>query len=239
MSEFDDFDLGRRLRDAAGSEPDLTVAHDAVRHRVVRARRRRMAAVSGAAAAVVASIGLVAALGNEGEGRIETLESSPSVSQTVPVSTDEASTTTADGPTTSNPPGSTTASTVPQPTAPGVTTMPSGPAPTLAPTTLPGQDDPTTTSTVTPTTTPISVDTTTAAPADITQPFDSIGGSIVVRLSGGQMTLVSTSATTGYDTELHTEKPDDIEVRFRSGDAESRIRIRLIDGQMVPEIDEQ
>lgn len=62
MSEFDDFDLGRRLRDAAGAEPDLTLAGDAVRRRVVRAKRRRMAAVSGAAAAVVVSIGLVSTL---------------------------------------------------------------------------------------------------------------------------------------------------------------------------------
>ena len=241
MSEFDDFDLGRRLRDAAGAEPDMAAARDRVQHRVTRARRRRVAAVSGAAAAVVVSIGLVASLGNEGGNRIDTADSGPTVSEIVPASTDGTSTTIVDDSTTIVPAGPTTtlAGAVPS-TAPGQTT-PSSPTtvPTVAPTSAPSAppDDGSTTVETAPSST--GGDTTTTTPSiDETQPYNSLGGSIVVQLSGGQMTLVSTAAAAGYDTERHTEKPDDIEVRFRSADAESRIRVRLVNGQMVPEIDE-
>jgi hypothetical protein len=72
----------------------------------------------------------------------------------------------------------------------------------------------------------------------VTQPYSSIGGSITVRLSGGQLQLLSVVEADGYDIERQIEKPDDVEVRFVSGDAESRIRVRIVDGQMSPEIEE-
>jgi hypothetical protein len=50
---------------------------------------------------------------------------------------------------------------------------------------------------------------------------------------------VSYTASAGYTSEVHTNTPTDIELRFSSGQSESRIRVRVQDGQVRPEITEK
>jgi hypothetical protein len=241
MSEFEDSDLGRRLRAAAGGEPDVAGAQHSIGRRVVRARRRRIAAVTGASAVVLVALGLTATLRNSADEHIQTAEpdiSSPvdssatsAAATSTSVSSVASSTTvtTEPGSTTTNAPRSTT-------TAPGSTTAPTTPAvqPTVpAPTTtsVPGTPDDSTTSTAPPTSPTVS---TTLAPApDQTTPYTSDGGTITVRFSSGQLELLEVVPAAGYTTEVHTNKPDDVEVRFSNGNDELRIRVRVIDGQMV------
>ena len=78
--------------------------------------------------------------------------------------------------------------------------------------------------------------TTVAAPPS-TKTYASTGGKATIRFANGKLTLVSYTAAAGYTPEVHTNKPDDIEVRFSNGNAESRIRVRVQDGQVEPEIE--
>ncbi|MFN6118296.1 MAG: hypothetical protein ACK5CE_01455, partial [Actinomycetes bacterium] len=68
MSDFDDLDLSRRLRAAAGDDPDLASAHAAVGRRVRRVRRTR-AAVLSSTAVVLLVVGTVAAMSPNGTDR--------------------------------------------------------------------------------------------------------------------------------------------------------------------------
>jgi hypothetical protein len=244
MSEFDDHDhdLERRLRAAAGADPDVAAARQAIAGRVVRARRRRVAVVSGATAALIVSIGVVATVGNDDQRRIQSATpptdsvtvdvSDPSTTATLPSTTSGStqSATTVTVPTTSLP---TATPVVPSVSASPTTVLPGGEAP--APPTSTTIDTSSTSSTAPPT----STEPTAPPPADVTETFPSLGGTITVRLSGGQLQLLSVIPADGYETERQIEKPDDVEVRFVSGNAESRIRVRIIDGQMSHEIDEQ
>jgi hypothetical protein len=54
-----------------------------------------------------------------------------------------------------------------------------------------------------------------------------------VLFSGGQLNLLSSPPASGYTAEVHSQKADDVEVRFSNGNQEVRIRVRVIDGQMV------
>ncbi|MCU1361496.1 MAG: hypothetical protein JWN99_2785, partial [Ilumatobacteraceae bacterium] len=72
-----------------------------------------------------------------------------------------------------------------------------------------------------------------AAPAtDETRSFPSLGGSITVQLSNGQLHLLDVAPAAGYTLDHQDVNSDDIQVRFRSGDLESRIRVRIVGGQM-------
>jgi hypothetical protein len=83
-----------------------------------------------------------------------------------------------------------------------------------------------------------STPTTTAAPS--TKTYTSVGGRATIRFANGRLTLVSHAPTAGYTEEIHTNKPDDIELRFTTGDGrESRIRVRVQDGHVEPEITEK
>jgi hypothetical protein len=59
-----------------------------------------------------------------------------------------------------------------------------------------------------------------------------------VRLAGGQVSLQSQSATTGFTPEVHDNGPTRVEVRFRSADHETVVRVDVVNGQMVPKVDE-
>jgi hypothetical protein len=243
MSEFDDLDLGRRLRDAAGPDPDLATAQLTVGHRVVRARRRRVAVLTGAATALIVTVGVVATVGNDGEQRIRSASPpTDTVTLTTPDSSatsNDASSTTVVGTTTTDRRGP--ATTVPTPTT-SLPTAPPVPPSAVSTTNLPGQlptDSSTTSTTDSTATTSIEpAPTTTPPPADVTETFGSVGGTITVRLSGGQLQLLDATEAAGYTIERQVTKPDDVEVRFVSGDAESRIRVRIVGGQMNHEVDE-
>ena len=80
--------------------------------------------------------------------------------------------------------------------------------------------------------------TTTAPAAPVITQYVSIGGSITVKLQNGALSLVSTNPTAGFEIDSSTSRADRVEVRFRSNDHDSRIRIDLVGGAMVPQIEE-
>ena len=80
--------------------------------------------------------------------------------------------------------------------------------------------------------------TTTAPAAPVTKQYVSIGGTITVKLQNGALSLVSSTPTAGFSIDSVTDRADRVEVRFRSDDHDSRIRIDLVGGAMVPEITE-
>ena len=43
----------------------------------------------------------------------------------------------------------------------------------------------------------------------------------------------------GYSVEVEDNGPDRVRVRFESGERRSRITVELIDGALVPQIDEE
>jgi hypothetical protein len=70
----------------------------------------------------------------------------------------------------------------------------------------------------------------------VTQTFTSVGGSIEVTMTGGTISLASSSPAAGFAAEVHDNGPTRVEVRFQGGDVEWRIRIELIDGALTSEI---
>ena len=78
--------------------------------------------------------------------------------------------------------------------------------------------------------------TTTAPAAPVTKQYVSIGGTITVKLQNGALSLVSSTPTAGFSIDSVTDRADRVEVRFRSDDHDSRIRIDLVAGLMVDQI---
>jgi hypothetical protein len=108
--------------------------------------------------------------------------------------------------------------------------------PRRAPTTLPG---PAVTAPTTPSTTPATTPNTGAPPpAPLTKTYTATGGRITIRFANGRLTLVSRTAAPGFTAEVHKQDPQDVEVRFDNGSHESRIRVRVENGQLRPEISE-
>ncbi len=117
------------------------------------------------------------------------------------------------------------------------------PPPTMAPATT--DDDATsttythsTTTTTTPrtTTTTDHATTTTTGPAatPVTRTYESVGGSITVRLADGRIALVGEAApAAGFTAHVYDNGPDRVRVRFESDTDEAEIRVDLIDGRMV------
>jgi len=81
-----------------------------------------------------------------------------------------------------------------------------------------------------------STPTTVAAPS--TKTYAAIGGQATIRFANGALTLVSYTAAAGYTPDVHTNTATDIEIRFSNGNTESRIRVRVDNGQLRPEITE-
>jgi hypothetical protein len=238
MSEFDDFELARQLRAGSGPEPDLMDAQALLSRRVMQAKRRRVAAMSSAMAVVgllfVGSFMIRAHPESTSRLSPATPAAEPA---TVPgnseaiASTDNSSTSSTDSSTEA--PG--TDWNGPSPSAPmlGASVGAAGlPSSTDEPTT----DAATTTHNAPPSSGTTATTTITVAAAT-TQTFESLGGSITVRLENGAIMLVSTNPVSGFRSSREHRDPDRITVTFRSSDAESRIEVLLIDGSMVPSIE--
>jgi hypothetical protein len=210
---FDD-ELRRRFAGSAsaGSDPDVVL--DAMRPQLARARTRRRAsfasAIAGGAVIVIALAFVLG--GGGGSSSVHTPPATRGPVNTVPP---------APAPTTAGVGGSVTPDTV----ASGSN---GGGFFDVEPTT-PAADDAPQTSTPTEVTPP-----TQAVPADT--PYSSEGGSIVVHFENGQVSLVSNSSAAGYSAEVHDNGPTRVEVRFNNGQVEWRIRVDVVNGQLVPEI---
>lgn len=71
-----------------------------------------------------------------------------------------------------------------------------------------------------------------------TKTYSSIGGRVTVTFANGALTLDSSMPAAGYQTDVHKQDPDDVEVRFSNANRESRIRIRVQSGAVQKEITE-
>jgi cytoskeletal protein RodZ len=222
-----DDDLARGLRGLAPSEFELDADQTlgSMRPALRRARVRRRLAVSTSVLGVLAVLSAGAVVVQDHSTSHVNIESHTPSSVPTPTKT-------------------------PVSTSPGVSTTTKSPlttTPTTRPTTTNGNGlvGPLPTST-SPPTTPTSHDdhggtTTPPSTAPVppaTKTYTSIGGRVTIRFANGRLTLVSYTPSAGYTTEVHTNTPTDIELRFSNGGSESRIRVRVQDGQLRPEITE-
>lgn len=222
MSEFDDPDLGRRLRSAAGSEPDVLTAHDTVLRQVRRVRRRRTAVLSGAAVVLLVGLGTVAARG-PGESPAPLGTTSATADTSEPEVTD--SSTLVD---TSSTLADTTSSATSTPATPTPVTDPSTPSsasalptsPSSSITPPPPPTEPSTSSSVAPTAPPT------------TQSFSCTGGSITVQLVNGQLQLVATAPAAGFVVDEQEVHATELEVRFQSAGTRSKVSVKVVGGAM-------
>ncbi len=141
------------------------------------------------------------------------------------------------GPTTTGPerPATTTTETSPRPSS-TTTTAPATPAGTTS-TSAPSSPSSTTAATTSSTTTTRTTSTTTAA-APATRGYQLRGGSVVIEYVPGRVTLKSASPKAGYQMEIHDRGPDEVEVRFESGNGDSRFEAHWSGGRLVVDIDE-
>jgi hypothetical protein len=230
VSEFDDSNLSSEIGRLAGDSPEAGAAYAAVTTRVRRARRRRAAAWSGGAMAAVAVIAVAASFGG-GESRLENVPATQpdvvvedSTDWSVPSSTETsllpASVSTTSAPDTSAtvvPPAATTplVPSTSSPSSPPSTSAPRPPATSTAP--LPTQP---------PSTQPPS--------PPVTQSFSCVGGSATVRLQNGVLAIVGTVPNSGWLVAEIGGEGSEVEVRFEQGSVESRLKVDLVNGSMVP-----
>jgi hypothetical protein len=233
MSEFHDPDLRQELGRLSGPYPDDNAAFAAWQRRLGHARRRRAVGwVTGAALSLV--IATVAAAAVQSPGR-------HSVVPSAEVSDDPSSivsTTDADK-------SSTTEATVPDTTAPAMVvpeTPPGNEVDTSVPdvqtdVTAAAGDQPTNGSPSKGNSPPAAKPTPTVA-ASPTKVFHSVGGSITVRQNGTQLTLVSASPAAGFQTDETSHSGDRVQVIFKSGDHQSQITVKLVNGVMQQSLSE-
>jgi hypothetical protein len=214
MNEFDDPELRRMLHNSGGAPLDVDAAFDRVQGRVRQVKRRRAAAVGGAAGCLVLGMAVFAGTRANDGGTVRPAATSTDIETSVPASTSTPVTTASTSPT------ATTVTTTVTTTAPSVATT------VTAPTTTPASSPTTAAGTTPPPATPV------------TRTFSGVGGSITVRLENGSLTLVSTNASAGFGTEIQKSSGDRVEVRFESDDHRTEIRVDVVGNSMSPEIDE-
>jgi len=180
-----------------------------MRPRLRQARtRHRLTVTTSVLGALVVVVGGAALLRSDPSGQLD-VQGRP----TPTVSSPAPSTTVGRSTTTTTLPRSTT--TVPQ----TVVTTPPGATPTTSDTTPPTSR-------------------TTPPPPPQTKTYTAQGGRITIRFANGRLTLVSSAPSPGFTSEVHKQDPDDVEVRFENGSHESRIRVRVTNGQLRPEVSE-
>lgn len=79
---------------------------------------------------------------------------------------------------------------------------------------------------------------TTPSPGAGAETFTSAGGTVVVRTDASGLVLVSVTPAPGYTVDEQRARPEEIEVRFRSGDDEVRVRVVRRDGRPVLDTDD-
>ena len=214
-----DHELRRRFADTGSASGDPDAVLDSMRPRLQRARTRRRAAFTGAVATVaVAVVAVSFAMAGGGGSSVRT---PPATHSTVPRP---------------DPPA-------PSTTAPGISPAPDGAVKERgsngggtigAPeSTQPGAHSGTGNSNSgdgTPTTPTV------APPASEEHSYTSAGGSITVVFADGQVSLASNTAAAGYTAEIHDNGPTRVEVRFNNGQTEWRIRVDVVNGELVAEV---
>jgi hypothetical protein len=209
MDEFDDSELSAALRErAASTRPPLDVGQ-AFESVRHRARRRRIRN------GIAAGIGGAAAVAAIAIG-VGVVTSDRDVVRTPVTAPPE------------------TGAVVPSPTSePAITVDSTSTTYTHSTTTTTGPRRTTTTTTATTTTDA------TAGPAvpAVTQPYESVGGSITVRLADGRIALVGDpEPAAGFTAHVYDNGPDRVRVRFESATDDAEIRVDLVNGRLIPTI---
>jgi hypothetical protein len=241
MSDFDDFELRRQLRAAAGSEPDIVAAQSMLVGRVSQARRRRAAALSSSAA-------VVALLFVGGFALRSRHDPAASITPATEVATSDHTSTSAevtDSSSTTSEPSTTV--TVPEslddpnPSAPGNGAVNGGSAAgtvtTESDSSNSGSSNSDSSNSGSSNSSSTSAPTSTHSSTPTTKDFASIGGSVRIRLEAGAMTIVSIDETADFESEIERNDGNRIVVKFTLDDDESKVSVRLIDGVMVQDGD--
>ncbi|HEY3673263.1 MAG TPA: hypothetical protein VGN51_20170 [Acidimicrobiia bacterium] len=208
-----DEELRRRFAGGSPASSDPDVVLDAMRPQLARARTRRQVSFASAiagVAAIVVVLAFVLGSGGGGGGSVRTPPASNGPINTVPPV-----------PTTADVGGPATPDTVAGGSDRGGLVGSDPAAPDATPPTQPA---------------PVTTSGSQLAPAGQEATFSSAGGSIVVRLADGAASLVSDSPAAGYSAEVHDNGPSRVEVRFSNGNTEWRIRVDVVNGQLVSEV---
>ena len=214
-------ELDRALADGLGAlaapGPDADPALASLRPRLRRARtRHRVAQVSLVAAALLVVVSVAAVAANNGTNK-------DSVSIVAPTTGDST-------PPDSRPRISTT-------TVPGTTTTIDG-VPGRTPETTPGTNPAGGPAATTPDATAPPTNPPPVAPEREQHTYTASGGSLTVRFADGRLSIVAYNGADGYASEVVKNEADEVEVRFSRGSGQdSRIRVRVVDGNLQPEID--
>ncbi len=234
MSEFHDPELRQQLGRLSGPYPDDNVAFAAWQRRVGQARRRRAVAwTAGAAMSLILGTVAVAAVQSPGRHTLVPGKSSETRSEftlSVPTTEDDES--------------SSTESSEPETTAPTAPAIETTPSEVEAESSLPepegteaAGDQPGTS------TKKGHSGSGTSAPANgsqaATQTFSGAGGSITVRQDGDRLTVVAANPSSGFQANEDRQSGSRVQVTFKSDDHQTQISVRLSDGVMKPNVDEQ
>jgi hypothetical protein len=232
MTEHDDElsrALGRSLDTIPVADPDAALARVTARSRVVR--RRRIAVRAGAGVAVVAVVGAVW-LGARppGSTQVDTVDS-PSIATAPRPGTEGTRPTT---PVTTAGPASTVATSAVAKTP--TSAVPSSATATTA-SVIGGSAPAATAGSVAP---PTAAPTTQGPPPSSgPQTYGGVGGQVTVRVDAGNLVLVAVRPSPGYAVTEQKAEPDDVEVRFEGASGRTRVRIRMEDGLLAPEVREE
>jgi len=227
MSEFHDPDLRQELGRLSGPYPDDNVAFEAWQRRVGQVRRRRVMAWTTAAALslVVGTVG-VAALQSPGRHSLVPSKAGEPTEVSVRIATTERT----EPATESTEPETSEVTTLAPDTTPSTEAVEVSVPETEAPA---SGDDSSGGSSKGPSG---------QAPKGSqpgTHQFSSIGGSITVRLSGDQLTVVSVNPAAGFHGDQDEHSGSRVEVTFKSDNHESQITVKLENGVLTPHISEQ
>lgn len=208
-----DDELRRQFRAAAPGAGDADATLRTLAPRFARARRRRQLIVAGGSllsAVLVVFVGAIAlGAGGGGDRSVQVPPASRSTHR-------QPATTTTTSP---SPDGTATSATSGTAAGDGPAATPgnTGTAIPSAPAGADASDD-------------------AVVPAPSLRTFDSAGGSVTVELANGTLAIVLTAPVPGYSEERHDTGPSRVEVRFKNEDGEWRVRVDLVDGEMVDEI---
>lgn len=253
MNEFDE-QLRHELDRRSGGTVPVSAGHDIVLARAGQIRRRRAAVAGGGALTAIVLAGLVF-LTPGGEGSIAPADTTTPIAR-VTDTTPERPATVSSVPMTTIPtsidvvtPAPTTSVTitttspvvvvtdVPKPTSLPrttvvATTLPTAPTSSAAPTSTPKAPS----TTAAQSTSSSSSSTTPSGPAPFTRTYDSAGGSIRVNWDGDALSLLSAAPAPGFVAEVEEQEADLIRVRFRGDPDDSRIEVRVDNGELRVDI---
>ncbi|MBI4933368.1 MAG: hypothetical protein HY828_05785 [Actinobacteria bacterium] len=228
MSDYRDPELEQMLGRLSGAYPDANTALVAVTGRVRQVKRRRAFVASTAACAVLFGVGALAVRGGDADQNVQpasesSSESSNATVTSVSTSVDDASTSSSDESTSSVDETSSSVEPVSSASVAGGSGSPSS-----------NKGSSTSSSSGSGNSSGSSHSTVTVPNGQTTH--SSAGGSIVVAVTNGDLSLVSDAPADGFTTEVKHDRADRVEVEFSDGSTTWRIRVDLVDGSPVVEI---